>query len=135
MQAGERVFYHYGSYPKAAPQPWKQAHTLLDAARGDRFEALYHVALSLGLRQGEALGLRWDDVDLDRRTVRVAVALKGKLALVEPKTAMSRSMSQGLKHVRGQAVDCYNLPVHEEVLLSTGFSILTLALLHGPLLR
>src|SRR5712692_2661704 len=35
------------------------ARLLLDAARGDRLEALYSVALALGLRQGEALGLKW----------------------------------------------------------------------------
>ena len=34
------------------------ARILLDAARGDRLEALYSVALALGLRQGEALGLK-----------------------------------------------------------------------------
>ena len=71
----------------------EQARTLLDAAQGDRLEALYRVALSLGLRRGEALGLRWQDIDLDRRTVHVAVALQplnGKLTLVEPKTATSR---------------------------------------------
>lgn len=32
---------------------------------GTREEALYHVALKLGLRQGELLALRWSDVDLD----------------------------------------------------------------------
>src|SRR5947209_3596690 len=42
-----------------------EARAFLAAARGDRLEALYSVALSLGLRQGEALGLRWEDVDLD----------------------------------------------------------------------
>lgn len=68
------------------------ARVLLDAARGDRWEALYQVALSLGLRQGEILGLRWDDVDLDRRTLRIAYALQavdGTLQLVKPKTKRS----------------------------------------------
>jgi integrase len=71
----------------------EQGRMLLDAARGDRLEALYRVALSLGLRQGEALGLRWEDVDLQAGTLRVAVALQrvdGKLQLVEPKTDRSR---------------------------------------------
>ncbi len=71
----------------------EQGRVLLDAARGDRFEALYRVALSLGLRQGEALGLRWEDVELQAGTLRVAVALQrfdGKLQLVEPKTDRSR---------------------------------------------
>lgn len=69
------------------------AQRLLDAARGDRLEALYTVALSLGLRQGEALGLRWSDVDLSSRTLSVVYALQrvgGKLQLVEPKTDRSR---------------------------------------------
>ena len=34
------------------------ARTLLDAARGDRFEALYVLAITTGLRRGELLGLR-----------------------------------------------------------------------------
>lgn len=70
-----------------------QARTLLDTVKGDRLEALYSVALSLGLRQGEALGLRWADVDLDagRLTVRFALQrVDGALQLVEPKTSRSR---------------------------------------------
>ena len=59
----------------------------------DDVGALYSVALALGLRRGEALGLGWDDVDLDEGTLRVRVALQridGKLQLVEPKTMRSR---------------------------------------------
>lgn len=37
----------------------------LEAARGERFEALYLVALHCGLREGELLALRWSDVDLE----------------------------------------------------------------------
>jgi len=32
---------------------------------GDRLEALYVLAIHTGLRQGELLGLKWDDVDPD----------------------------------------------------------------------
>jgi integrase len=70
-----------------------EAAAFLDAVRGDRLEALYGVVLALGLRQGEALGLRWEDVDLDGRRLVVANALQrvdGKLALVPPKTRRSR---------------------------------------------
>ena len=62
--------------------------------RGDRLEALYSVATALGLRQGEALGLRWQDVDLDERRLRVRVQLQrvdGTLQPVELKTTKSRS--------------------------------------------
>jgi len=51
------------------------------------------VALSLGLRQGEVLGLRWQDIDLREQRLTVVHALQrvgGKLRLVEPKTARSR---------------------------------------------
>ncbi len=51
------------------------------------------MALALGLRQGEALGLRWQDVDLDRRRLQISQALQrvdGTLQLVETKTARSR---------------------------------------------
>lgn len=53
-------------------------------------EARWFVALTLGLRQGEALGLSWRDVDLERGTVSVRQALqrqKGRgLVLVPPKS-------------------------------------------------
>jgi len=71
----------------------EQARTLLDAARGTDLEALLTVALGLGLRQGEALGLRWLDVDLERRELHVRHALQRidhELVLIEPKTNQSR---------------------------------------------
>jgi integrase len=74
----------------------EQARALLDATKGARLEALYVVALACGLRMGEVLGLRWQDVDLDRAQLTVAGTLqrqKGRgLVLVETKTARSRRM-------------------------------------------
>ncbi len=71
----------------------EEARTFLAAISGDRFEALYLLALGCGLRQGEILGLAWSDLDLDGGTVRVRQALQrveGRFALVEPKSATSR---------------------------------------------
>jgi integrase len=75
----------------------EQARAFLDATRGERLEALYAVALSLGLRMGEALGLRWQDIDLERRALTVNRILErigrgqgSTLQLVEPKTSRSR---------------------------------------------
>ena len=71
----------------------EDAKAVLEAVRGDIIEPLVTVALLTGLRQGEALGLRWSDVDLDgghiavRRTVHRS---GGKLMLEEPKTRRSR---------------------------------------------
>jgi len=70
-----------------------QARAFLDAIQGDRLEALFTVALSLGLRRGEALGLRWQDIDFENRTLRINQSLarlnKG-LVMSEPKTKSSR---------------------------------------------
>jgi integrase len=65
-----------------APRPAKkeirpltqdQARAFLEAAgeAGDRFEALYVVAVHCGLRQGELLGLRWQDADLETGALQV----------------------------------------------------------------
>ncbi|MHB8619646.1 MAG: site-specific integrase [Chloroflexota bacterium] len=70
-----------------------QAKKLLDAVKGDRLEALYSVALAVGLRQGEALGLRWEDLDLATGTISVRRALRrlrGDYVFVDPKTKRSR---------------------------------------------
>jgi len=48
-----------------------------DAIRGDRLEALFVVAIREGLRQGEILALRWQDVDLERGTITVIRSLRG----------------------------------------------------------
>ncbi len=52
--------------PEIRPLSPDQARKLVVTAReiGDRYAALYVVALHTGLREGEMLGLRWDDVDL-----------------------------------------------------------------------
>ncbi len=54
----------------------ESALTLLAVIRGHPLEALYSVALAIGLRQGEALGLRWDDVDLEAAQLRTMVSLE-----------------------------------------------------------
>jgi integrase len=79
-----------------------QARRFLATAKGERLEALYSVALSLGLREGEALALRWSDVDVDRRQLSIRQTLQrmggkrfgdsgtSKLVFQEPKTDRSR---------------------------------------------
>jgi integrase len=70
------------------------ARALLAAANGTRNAARWSVALSLGLRQGEALGLAWEDVNLDAGEIRIRQALQrltGQgLVLVEPKSSSGR---------------------------------------------
>lgn len=68
--------------------------SLLRAAQGTELEALLHVALATGARQGELLGLRWADVDLDQlelRIVRTARYFAGRgVVMAAPKTHRSR---------------------------------------------
>jgi integrase len=70
-----------------------QCRGLLAVVRDHRFEAAYVLALGLGLRRGEVLGLRWEDLDLDRARLVVRGALQrvpGEgIVRVETKTARS----------------------------------------------
>lgn len=62
--------------PQLDPAPVRpltgpQIEQLRQAARGDRLEALWLLLLTTGLREGEAFGVRWSDVD--RQTGRIAI--------------------------------------------------------------
>jgi integrase len=87
--------------PKARshkPKPWSvdEARQFLESARADNdpLYAAYVLILVLGLRRGEALGLGWEDVDLDAGELRVAWQLQrvgGKLLRRETKTVSSEA--------------------------------------------
>ena len=51
----------------------EQAKTFLSAIRGHRLEAAYAIALTLGLRRGEILGLQWGDIEWAEDTVVLQV--------------------------------------------------------------
>src|SRR5215217_5620135 len=71
----------------------EQARLLLDTARGDRFEALYVLAVTTGLRQGELLGLKWEDMDLEAKSLsvrRTLSAAKEGPIFTTPKSPKSR---------------------------------------------
>jgi integrase len=75
----------------------EDAKKFVEACQEHRLGPLYCAMLRLGLRMGEALGLKWEDVDLDRSTVFVRRALQRvvkedgctELQLVEPKSDRS----------------------------------------------
>ncbi len=71
----------------------EQATTFLKVVSEDRFEALFVLAITTGLRRGELLGLKWADVDLDRGvlSVRRALSPKGR-TFNRPKNAKGRSI-------------------------------------------
>ena len=72
-----------------------QVHTFLDVTHGNRLEALYILALTTGMREGELLALSWSDVDFERGIVQVTHSLQDsdgpvRRILDDPKTAHSR---------------------------------------------
>ena len=83
----------------------EEAQRFLAAAEGDRFYALYVLAVTCGLRQGELLGLKWEDIDAEQGALQVRRQLQWVKAekeegdrkrtppnwvLTEPKSAKSR---------------------------------------------
>jgi len=72
----------------------EQARAFLNAVKEDRLVAFYTVAMALGLRRGECLALKWDDIDFENETLRVRHTLHrirgGGWTLAEPKSANSR---------------------------------------------
>lgn len=72
-----------------------EVRRLLAAAAGDRLEALFITALGTGLRQGELLGLAWEDLDLVRGQLKVRrelVRRDGRYSRAELKTDRSRRL-------------------------------------------
>jgi integrase len=76
------------------PLDEQQANAFLLAARGEWQEALFILALRTGMRQGELLALKWQDVDLERRTLLVRASLRrvkgGGFEFNPPKTKAGR---------------------------------------------
>jgi len=67
--------------PKVSPKEMKvlsehQAQQLLIAAQGDRIEMLLHLAITTGMRQGEILGLKWDDLDWSTNEIHIVRQLQ-----------------------------------------------------------
>lgn len=85
--------------PPRAPKPVTRAWSVgdvrkfLDGVADDRLYAMWALLVTTGLRRGEALGLRWEDVDLERGRLAVrhtAVAIGYEVHVAEPKTAAGR---------------------------------------------
>jgi len=95
--------------PRPAPEEMRplspdEAAKFMEAAHGDKLEALYLLAVQTGMRQGELLALEWEDVDLNEGVIRVRRTLArsgGRIALGEPKTRGSRRSI----HLTGAAVE------------------------------
>jgi integrase len=70
----------------------EQARSFLESVTGDRMEALLRLLLATGLRRGEALGIKWPDIDLDAGKLsvrRTLVAVGYRIEWSTPKTKRS----------------------------------------------
>jgi integrase len=79
--------------PEVEPLTLDQTRGMLVAIRGRQHEAAYVLMLTVGLRLGEVLGLRWSDIDVEGRQLRVRRQLRrtgGQLVFTDPKSARSR---------------------------------------------
>lgn len=88
----EAVTVHRVSKKEITPLSPSQVKVFLKAIRGDRLETMFVMAVTTGMRQGELLALKWEDLDLDGR----------KIIFSPPKTAKGRR-SVGLT---GPSVEC-----------------------------
>jgi integrase len=71
----------------------EQAGRFLEVARHHAYHPLWDLALNTGMRRGELLGLRWDDIDLERATLairRTVEPVRGGLTVQRPKNGRER---------------------------------------------
>lgn len=97
----------------------RQAKLFLGFAKNDRLYALYLLAVTTGLRQGELLGLQWAEVNFDQRTLSVQHSLAenaGKFYLETPKTKKGRRLVE----LTSQAVEA--LREHRKSMIREGNS-------------
>jgi len=102
-----------------SPLSLLQAKALLAEASNHRLYALYAVAISMGLRRGEALALSWDDIDFGAGTLVVNKSLQridGALLFVEPKTERANRTLQ-LPDFCISALRAHRVRLHQERLV------------------
>jgi len=85
--------------PRAEPSEMatltsEQLHVLFESTNGQSLHAVWVLLATTGLREGEALGLKWSDIDMEKATLVVRRALQrhgsAGFVMVDPKTTRSR---------------------------------------------
>ncbi len=77
-----------------------QAIMFLEAAESDRLAPFFETIIGTGLRRGEAMGLRWTDVDIDRAALRVRQSISevgGKLTFGPTQDCRVRSWRRSIR--------------------------------------
>ncbi|SFH95902.1 tyrosine-type recombinase/integrase [Planctomicrobium piriforme] len=102
--------------PEIRPFTEKECGEILSAVKGSRIESLYHLAFSVGPRQGELFGLQWHDVDWANSTIRIerqARDYAGHVTIKSPKTKGSRRTVSLADSVMAQLAERRKLAVKE----------------------
>jgi integrase len=84
----------------------------LEILAAERLGALFALSVTVGLRPGEAAGLRWKAIDLERRTVTVASALRlenGRAVVVD-----SLKTPKAYRTIKIPAVVCELIQIHSQ---------------------
>jgi len=122
----------------------EEASAFLEVSKGHRFYPLFYVALSTGMRIGELLGLKWEDIDWDREVIRVKRTLgktsAGYILKEQPKTSSGRrsiyittnTINVLKKHRRTQREELFRLGITspEFVFLNTKGKFIDLSTVH-----
>jgi len=81
--------------PRVEQQTWSSAEiqSFFEALAGERLSMAFVLLATTGMRRGEVLGLRWEDVDFDGRALSIVQTLttvRGEMHIGPPKTGKSR---------------------------------------------
>jgi integrase len=84
----------------------EECRRFLEAIQGDRLEALFAVAVALGLRQGECFGLQWSDLDFENKLlhVRHSLARVGKRIILGSPKSKKAVRTVGLPNLAATAL-------------------------------
>lgn len=80
--------------PKMKIWTAEEVKKFIEGTKGTRFHIAYVLALTTGMRMGEILGLMWEDIDFERKELRVIRSLQynrvNGIILKKPKTDYSQ---------------------------------------------
>ena len=108
----------------------EELEQLFEVFKGDRLELVIHIAAYYGLRRGEILGLNWDSIDFDKKTITIRRKVSGsylngsgeKLRIEnELKTAASIRTFPLIPHIEKMLKERKRLEEYYSKLLGDGF--------------
>jgi integrase len=80
----------------------EQVKVFLESVEGHPYYPIYLLAVTTGMRKGELLGLHWEDVDLDRKSISIRhtlIEIQGKVHLGQPKSKREIDRTSPLREI------------------------------------